>query len=87
MKVGTIDIGKGVTMGTASIILYDTKIGDWARIEPLTVVMKGEFIPPHTVWAGAPAERVPVPAPAAAGAAQAAVPGASAPASRAASLL
>ena len=62
MKVGRIDIGKGVTLGTASIILYDTRIGDFARIEPLTVVMKGEHIPAHTAWAGAPAERVPVPA-------------------------
>ena len=58
MKVGRIEIGKGVTLGTGSLVLYDTRIGDFARLEPLTVVMKGETIPPHTVWSGAPAERM-----------------------------
>jgi carbonic anhydrase/acetyltransferase-like protein (isoleucine patch superfamily) len=55
MKVGTIEIGKGVTISSGSIILYDTKIGDYARIESLTLVMKGEQIPAHTMWQGAPA--------------------------------
>ncbi|MGL4438625.1 MAG: Pls/PosA family non-ribosomal peptide synthetase, partial [Bosea sp. (in: a-proteobacteria)] len=55
MKVGAIHIGKGVTISSGSIILYDTKIGDFARIEPLTLVMKGEHIPAHTMWQGAPA--------------------------------
>ncbi len=57
MKVGRIEIGRGVTVGTATIILYDSVIGDHAQLRPLTVVMKGEFIPPHTVWGGAPARR------------------------------
>jgi non-ribosomal peptide synthetase-like protein len=57
MKVGRIEIGKGVTVGTATIILYDSTIGDYAQLGPLTVVMKGEFIPPHTIWIGAPARR------------------------------
>ncbi len=58
MKVGRIELGRGVTVGTSTIILYDTKIGDFAQLKPLTVVMKGEFIPPNTAWAGAPAQRV-----------------------------
>ncbi len=58
MKVGRIKIGRGVTIGTAAIVLYDSEIGDFARLSPLTVVMKGESIPPHTVWTGAPARRV-----------------------------
>ena len=36
--------------------LYDSKVGDYAQIGPLTVVMKGENIPAHTAWAGAPAQ-------------------------------
>jgi non-ribosomal peptide synthetase-like protein len=56
MKVGRIDIGRGVTISSGSIILYDTKIGDFARIEPLTLVMKGEQIPAHTMWQGAPSQ-------------------------------
>jgi hypothetical protein len=30
-------------------------VGDNARIGPLTLVMKGEFIPPGTSWSGCPA--------------------------------
>lgn len=61
MKVGRIEIGRGVTLGTAAVVLYDTKIGDFARLEALTVVMKGEHIPPHTIWTGAPSQRVVLP--------------------------
>lgn len=56
MKVGSIEIGRGVTISSGSIILYDTRIGDFARIEPLTLVMKGEQIPAHTMWQGSPAQ-------------------------------
>ena len=36
-------------------MLYDTHVGDFARLGPLTLVMKGESIPPHSEWAGSPA--------------------------------
>ncbi|MET0529351.1 MAG: Pls/PosA family non-ribosomal peptide synthetase [Microvirga sp.] len=58
MKVGVINIGKGVTIGTGSTILYDAKIEDWAQLGPLTLVMKGESIPENSRWAGAPAQLV-----------------------------
>ncbi len=29
---------------------------DYARLGPLTVVMKGEQIPPHSEWVGSPAQ-------------------------------
>jgi non-ribosomal peptide synthetase-like protein len=60
MKVGRIDIGRGVTLGSGSVVLYDTRIGDFARLEPLTVVMKGEVVPAHSIWAGAPSQCVTV---------------------------
>jgi non-ribosomal peptide synthetase-like protein len=56
MKVGRVDVGNGVTVGAGSTVLYDTHIGDFARLGPLTVVMKGESLPAHTEWVGAPAE-------------------------------
>ena len=56
MKVGRVDVGKGVTVGAGSTVLYDTHVGDYARLGPLTVVMKGESIPAHSEWVGAPAE-------------------------------
>ncbi len=56
MKVGRVRIGNGVTIGAGSTVLYDTHVGDFARLGPLTLVMKGESIPPHSEWVGAPAE-------------------------------
>ncbi len=34
--------GKGVAVGAGSTVLYDTHVGDYARLGPLTLVMKGE---------------------------------------------
>ena len=48
MKVGRVNLGKGVTVGAGSTVLYDTHIGDYAQLGPLTVVMKGESIPAHS---------------------------------------
>ena len=56
MKVGRVRIGDGVTVGAGSTVLYDTHVGDFARLGPLTLVMKGESIPAHSEWVGAPAE-------------------------------
>jgi non-ribosomal peptide synthetase-like protein len=56
MKVGRVYLGTGVTVGPAATVLYDTHVGDFARLGPLTVVMKGESIPPNSAWIGAPAE-------------------------------
>ena len=55
MKVGRIQVGNGVTVGANATVLYDTQIGDFAQLGPLTIVMKGEHIPPHTQWIGSPA--------------------------------
>ncbi len=56
MKVGRVHLGRGVSVGAGSTVLYDTHVGDFARLGPLTVVMKGESIPANTEWIGAPAE-------------------------------
>ncbi len=56
MKVGRVKVGKGVTVGAGSTVLYDTVVADYARLGPLTLVMKGEQIPSNTEWVGAPAE-------------------------------
>ncbi|MBI3445194.1 MAG: AMP-binding protein, partial [Magnetospirillum sp.] len=60
MKVGRVKLGTGVTVGSGSTVLYDTDVGDFARIGMLTIVMKGEGIPAHSQWEGAPAQTVPV---------------------------
>jgi len=56
MKVGRVKVGKGVTVGAGSTVLYDTSVSDFARLGPLTVVMKGEMIPAHSEWVGSPAQ-------------------------------
>jgi acetyltransferase-like isoleucine patch superfamily enzyme len=56
MKIGRIKLGRGVTVAAGSIVLYDTSVGDFARLGPLTVVMKGEGIPANAAWWGAPAQ-------------------------------
>ena len=61
MKVGHVRIGRGATLGTGSIVLYDARIGEFARTMPLTVVMKGETIPAHSIWEGAPARQASMP--------------------------
>ena len=48
MKVGRVTLGRGVTVGANATVLYDTHVGDFARLRPLTIVMKGESIPAHT---------------------------------------
>jgi non-ribosomal peptide synthetase-like protein len=59
MKVGPIEIGRGVSIGALTTVLYDTRVGDFARLGPLTIVMKGEAIPASTEWVGAPARLMP----------------------------
>ena len=50
-----IELGTGVSVGSNTTVLYDTKIGDYAQLGPLTIVMRGESIPGHSEWGGAPA--------------------------------
>jgi non-ribosomal peptide synthetase-like protein len=59
MKVGKIVLGTGVTIGSGSTVLYDTHVGDFARIGLLTIIMKGEEIPANSEWHGAPAQPTP----------------------------
>jgi non-ribosomal peptide synthetase-like protein len=59
MKVGRVALGRGVTVGGGATVLYDTHIGDFARIGQLSVIMKGEDIPANSAWYGAPAQTVP----------------------------
>ena len=55
MKIDHVDIGAKVYMGPRSAVLYSARVGDNARIGPLTLVMKGESIPAASRWSGCPA--------------------------------
>ena len=56
MKIGRVHLANGVTVGAGSTVLYDTHVGENARLGSLTVIMKGEAIPANSEWVGAPAQ-------------------------------
>ena len=56
MKIGRVQIGERVTVGIRSTILYESRIGDGVLLGPLTLVMKGEALPPESAWIGSPAQ-------------------------------
>lgn len=58
MKIDHVRIGARVTVGARSTVLYGAEVGDGARLGAMTLVMKGESIPPNSDWAGAPAAAV-----------------------------
>ncbi|MES2741724.1 MAG: Pls/PosA family non-ribosomal peptide synthetase [Pseudomonadota bacterium] len=58
MKIDHVHIGRRVYMGPRSAVLYSARVGENARLGPLTLVMKGEHIPPASSWAGCPAAPV-----------------------------
>lgn len=55
MKIDHVRIGRQVTLGPRSSVLYSATVGDNARLGPLTLVMKGESIPAGSHWRGCPA--------------------------------
>lgn len=54
MKIGKVKIGNRVTVGSRTIILYNTEIKDDITIGDLSLVMKGEIIQNNTDWTGSP---------------------------------
>ena len=54
MKIGKVKIGERVTIGSRTIILYNTEIKDDITIGDLSLVMKGEVLQNNTDWVGSP---------------------------------
>lgn len=57
MKMSTVRIGERASVGSDSLVLYDTEIGAGAKLGDLSLLMKGEVLPPETAWVGIPARR------------------------------
>lgn len=55
MKIDHVNIGKRVTIGARSTVLYSAYVADNVKLGPLTLVMKGESIPANSRWWGCPA--------------------------------
>ena len=54
MKVGKVKMGDRSSIGARSIVLYDSEVGDDARLNALSLVMKGENLTNGTNWEGSP---------------------------------
>jgi hypothetical protein len=54
MRLGTVDLDHGATMGPHSVILPAASIGADATVGPSSLVMRGEHVPAGTRWAGNP---------------------------------
>ena len=55
LKASRLRVGRGCTIGAGSVILYDSEMEDGARLDALSLLMKGERLPARTAWAGVPA--------------------------------
>ena len=55
LKASRIRIGDNCDIGTLSIALYDSTMESGARLDALSLLMKGETLPAGTAWAGIPA--------------------------------
>lgn len=54
MKSSHLYIGDGCSVGNMSVVLYDTRMGEDAVLCPLSLLMKGEIMPPGNRWHGVP---------------------------------
>ncbi|MER6548235.1 Pls/PosA family non-ribosomal peptide synthetase [Streptomyces sp. NPDC001250] len=56
MKMSTVTVGPGASVGTRTVVLYDGVVGAGVRLGALSLVMKGEHLPVGTDWQGLPVE-------------------------------
>ena len=54
MKASHLKIGDECTVGSMAVVLYDTDHAPGSSIEPLSLLMKGEKLPPNTQLAWHP---------------------------------
>jgi len=54
LSLGPATLEAGATLGPSSAVLPDTRLGAGCSVGGRSVVLRGEELPPHTRWAGAP---------------------------------
>ena len=57
MKSSYLTIEKGCSVGNMSVVLYDLRMEERARLGPLSLLMKGEVMPAGSRWHGIPTVR------------------------------
>jgi len=61
MKSSYLRIGDECSVGNLAVVLYDTRMQRGSRLAPLSLLMKGESLPPMTAWSGIPIGSQPEP--------------------------
>ena len=61
MKMSTIDVGAGCSVGADAVVLYDSRMEPGAALGEMSLLMKGESLPTGTRWEGSPARPAAVP--------------------------
>lgn len=59
MKASVLEIGDECSVGNMAVVLYDTEMQTGSSIGPLSLLMKGETLPPGTRWLGIPTAQIP----------------------------
>jgi non-ribosomal peptide synthetase-like protein len=55
MKMSVVDVGAGCSVGPRAVVLYDSKLEAGAKLDALSLAMKGENLPAGPAWRGIPA--------------------------------
>jgi non-ribosomal peptide synthetase-like protein len=55
MKMSTVTVGPACSVGSRAVVLYDSVLECGAELDSLSLVMKGETLPPESRWRGIPA--------------------------------
>ncbi|PVZ13155.1 Pls/PosA family non-ribosomal peptide synthetase [Actinomycetospora cinnamomea] len=58
MKMSTVRVEAGATVGTRAIVLYDATVGSQVDLDGLSLLMKGEELSGGTRWRGIPARGI-----------------------------
>ena len=58
MKMSNIHIGANCSVGSGSVVLYDTVMQEGSTLGDLSLLMKGESLPAGTHWHGTPAGKI-----------------------------
>lgn len=58
MKMSTVELGHGCSVGTDAVVLYGTRMEDGSSLGDLSLLMKGEILPAGSRWQGSPARRM-----------------------------